>query len=65
MDLHATMIGVPVAQVQGPDKVTGRQRVADDMEGPGRLWGKLLGSPHLHARIRRIAAAAPWRTHAC
>src|SRR5256712_13284666 len=60
MDMHATMIGAPVSQIQGPDKVAGRTRFTADMDVPGMLWGKILRSPHPHARIRRIDAAAAW-----
>src|SRR2546422_2135385 len=60
MDMHATMIGAPVSQIQGPDKVAGRTRFTADMNVPGMLWGKILRSPHPHARIRRIDAAAAW-----
>lgn len=61
MDMHATLIGTPVAQIAGPDKVTGRTRYAADVTLPGMLWGKMLRSPHPHARIRRVDAAAAWR----
>ena len=61
MDMHATIIGAPVAQIQGPDKVTGRTRFAADVDIPGMLRGKILRSPHPHARIRRIDASAAWR----
>ena len=60
MDMHATIIGAPVAQIQGPDKVAGRTRFAADVVLPGMLWGKILRSPHPHARIRRMDAAAAW-----
>ena len=61
MDMHATLIGAPVSQIQGPDKVAGRTRFAADVHIPGMLWGKILRSPHPHARIRRIDASAAWR----
>jgi Aldehyde oxidase and xanthine dehydrogenase, a/b hammerhead domain len=61
MDMPGTMIGVPVAQIAGPDKVTGRTRFAADVEVPGMLWGKILRSPHPHARICRMDASAAWR----
>jgi CO/xanthine dehydrogenase Mo-binding subunit len=40
--------------------VTGRARYAADVLLPGTLWGKILRSPHPHARIRRIDASAAW-----
>src|SRR5262244_3792801 len=61
MDMHAMIIGAPVSQIQGPDKVAGRTRFAADVTLPGMLWGKILRSPHPHARIRRMDAAAAWR----
>src|SRR2546429_7267902 len=60
MDMHATMIGAPVSQIQGPDKVAGRTHFAADVNVPGMLWGKIRRSPHPHARIRRIDASAAW-----
>ena len=41
-------------RAEGPDKVTGRTRYAADIPREGLLWGKILRSPHPHARIRRI-----------
>ena len=38
----------------GLDKVTGRARYSADIHLPGMLHGKLLRSPHAHARIRSI-----------
>src|SRR6266446_5025836 len=61
MDMHSTIIGTPVSQIQGPDKVAGRTRFAADVNVPGMLWGKMLRSPHPHARIRRMDASAAWR----
>ncbi|MCL2429800.1 MAG: xanthine dehydrogenase family protein molybdopterin-binding subunit, partial [Alphaproteobacteria bacterium] len=45
----------PAAQC---DKVTGRSSYAFDVALPGMLHGKLLRSPHAHARIRSIDTAA-------
>jgi len=61
MDMQSTMIGAPVSPIQGPDKATGRTCFAADVEVPGMLWGKILRSPHPHARIRRMVASAAWR----
>ncbi|HXH11761.1 MAG TPA: xanthine dehydrogenase family protein molybdopterin-binding subunit [Alphaproteobacteria bacterium] len=58
--MQATLLGVPVGQIHGPEKVTGRTRFAADVDLPGMLWGKILRSPHPHARIRRIDASAAW-----
>jgi len=40
-----------------PAKVTGFGKYADDLSVPGMLVGKILHSPHAHARIRSIQAA--------
>jgi len=55
---RAQVIGAPVARIEGPDKVSGRARYAADISLPGMLWGKILRSPHPHARIRGIDASA-------
>ena len=60
MDMQSTLIGAPVSQIQGPEKVAGRTRFAADVDVPGMLWGKILRSPHPHARIRRMDASAAW-----
>jgi carbon-monoxide dehydrogenase large subunit len=52
-----TIIGAPVPRAEGPDKVSGRTTYAADIHPPGTLWGKILRSPHPHARILRIEAA--------
>ena len=38
----------------GLDKVTGRAKFGADMTAPAMLIGKILRSPHAHARIRSI-----------
>jgi carbon-monoxide dehydrogenase large subunit len=53
-EIFQTVIGAPVARVDGPDKVSGRALYAADINLPGMLWGKILRSPHPHALIRRI-----------
>ena len=60
MDRQATIIGAPVSRIEGPEKVTGRTHYTADTDLPGMLWGKILRSPHPHARIRRIDATAAW-----
>ncbi|SPF36514.1 4-hydroxybenzoyl-CoA reductase subunit alpha [Syntrophobacter sp. SbD1] len=47
-------IGKPVLRIDGVAKVTGAAMYTDDMRLPGMLVGKILRSPHPHARIRRI-----------
>mgnify|MGYP000604076567 CR=1 FL=1 len=56
-------IGKRTVRPDGEDKVTGRAAYGADYSQPGMLWGKVLRSPHPHARIRSIdtskAAALP------
>ena len=56
-------IGKRTNRPDGEDKVTGRATFAADSSQPGMLIGKILRSPHPHARIRSIntekAAALP------
>ncbi|MEL6964359.1 MAG: molybdopterin cofactor-binding domain-containing protein, partial [Pseudomonadota bacterium] len=62
---HAEMkwIGTRPVRPDGVDKVTGRAKFGADLSLPGMLVGKVLRSPHPHARIRSIdtskAAAMP------
>ena len=58
--MQSTIIGAPVPQIEGPAKVTGRTRYAADVNLPGMLRGKILRSPHPHARILSIDASAAW-----
>ncbi len=57
------VIGTARRRVDGRAKVAGLTRFADDLALPRMLYGKLLRSPHPHARLRGIdtaaAAAAP------
>ena len=57
------VVGTRPIRPDGVDKVTGRARFGADYNLPGQLIGKVLRSPHAHARIRSIdisaAAALP------
>ena len=48
------VVGTRPIRHDGVDKVTGRARYAADNQLPGMLWGKVLRSPHAHARIKSI-----------
>lgn len=48
------IIGTRPVRHDGVDKVTGRARYGADIHLAGMLHGKVLRSPHAHARIRRI-----------
>ena len=47
-------IGQRTLRPDGLDKVTGRAAYAADTTMPGMIWGKVLRSPHPHARIKSI-----------
>src|SRR5580658_5986616 len=49
-----TSVGTRPVRPDGVDKVTGRARYGADFNMPGQLVGRILRSPHAHARIRRI-----------
>jgi CO/xanthine dehydrogenase Mo-binding subunit len=51
-------IGASIPRLEGPEKVTGRARYTADVALPGTIWGKVLRSPHAHARIVRVDATA-------
>ena len=50
-------VGTRPLRPDGIDKVTGRARFGADANAPGMLIGKILRSPHAHARIRKIDAS--------
>ncbi len=49
------IIGENIARVDALDKVAGAAKFTDDLQfGPGLLYGRLVRSPHPHARIKKI-----------
>jgi CO/xanthine dehydrogenase Mo-binding subunit len=48
------VVGTRPVRPDGIDKVTGRAKFGADANAPGMLVGKILRSPHAHARIRSI-----------
>ena len=57
------VVGTRPVRPDGADKVTGKANYSADISLPGLLYGKVLRSPHAHARIKAIdlsrAAAHP------
>jgi 4-hydroxybenzoyl-CoA reductase subunit alpha len=49
-----TLIGKAQRKIEGLEKSTGRAVYADDIQLPGMLHGKILRSPHAHARILSV-----------
>ena len=62
-DKEYKVVGTRPVRHDGADKVTGLARYSADLNLPGMLYGKVLRSPHAHARIKSIdtgkAAAMP------
>ncbi|HEY5608215.1 MAG TPA: xanthine dehydrogenase family protein molybdopterin-binding subunit [Alphaproteobacteria bacterium] len=51
-------IGQPVLRKEDARLLTGRGRFSDDINIPGQAYAAMVRSPHAHARIRGIDAAA-------
>ncbi len=49
-----SLIGKRIAKLDAPDKASGKTRYIHDMDLPGQLYGKILRSSRVHARIVRI-----------
>ena len=52
------VIGTRPTRHDGTDKVTGRAIYGADIQLPDMLFGKVLRSPHAHARIRSVDTSA-------
>jgi carbon-monoxide dehydrogenase large subunit len=50
--------GTPLKRQEDPRLITGRGRFSDDVALPGQAYACFVRSPHPHARIRAIDAAA-------
>jgi len=55
---HPTLIGTRMHRVDGPVKATGRAKYPYDINRPGMLHGRILRSPHPHARVVSIDLTA-------
>ena len=54
MPANNKWIGQRTIRPDGEDKVTGRAAYSADTKLPGQLYGRILRSPHPHARIKSI-----------
>src|ERR1700753_995467 len=54
IDSGLKVVGTRPIRPDGVDKVTGKALFAADTRAAGMLWGKVLRSPHAHARIVSI-----------
>src|SRR3979409_1655021 len=57
-DKKLKIVGTSPVKHDGIDKVTGRAKFGADLFLPGMLVGKILRSPHAHARIKSIDTSA-------
>jgi xanthine dehydrogenase YagR molybdenum-binding subunit len=49
-----TFIGKRISRIDGPQKVSGRAKYSFDVNKPGMLYGRIVRSPHAHARVKSI-----------
>ncbi len=56
------VLSTRVKRLDGPDKVTGRAKYSFDISRPGMTYGKVIRSPHPHARVLAIDMTAAERT---
>src|SRR5512141_592509 len=49
-----TLIGKRITKLDAPEKASGKTRYVHDLDLPGQLYGRILRSTRVHARIRRI-----------
>ncbi|MFN0145514.1 MAG: xanthine dehydrogenase family protein molybdopterin-binding subunit [Dehalococcoidia bacterium] len=52
------VIGTRPIRPDGVEKVTGRAQYGADIQLPGLIYGRILRSPHAHARIKSIDTSA-------
>lgn len=58
MTRSLAVVGKNLTRLGAEEKVSGRMQYSGDLKLPGMLHGKILRSPHPHARIVKIDAAA-------
>ncbi|HEX4912613.1 MAG TPA: xanthine dehydrogenase family protein molybdopterin-binding subunit [Vicinamibacterales bacterium] len=52
------LLGTRISRIDGPQKVTGRAKYSYDITRPNMIYGRILRSPHAHARLKSIDASA-------
>ncbi|PYT05154.1 MAG: xanthine dehydrogenase family protein molybdopterin-binding subunit, partial [Acidobacteria bacterium] len=53
-----TFIGKRISRIDGAQKVSGRAKYSMDINRPGMLFGKIVRSPHAHAKVKSIDTSA-------
>src|SRR5919198_6624347 len=61
MSTALAVVGTTVPRMGLVDKIQGKTRYTADLKRPGMLYGRVLRSPHAHARIVHIDAAEALR----
>ncbi len=56
-----TTVGGVTPRIDAPERVTGQARYTGDIQLPAMLYGRVLRSPHPHARLRRVDTRAAAR----
>jgi xanthine dehydrogenase YagR molybdenum-binding subunit len=51
-------IGKRISRIDGPLKATGAAKYSYDINRPGMLWARILGSPHARAKVTSIDLSA-------
>ncbi|HEU0039289.1 MAG TPA: hypothetical protein VFR76_08450, partial [Verrucomicrobiae bacterium] len=51
-------IGKRISRIDGPLKATGTAKYSYDINRPGLLWARILGSPHARAKVTAIDLSA-------
>src|SRR2546428_11028798 len=54
MPPESRVVGRPTKRIEGLEKGTGAARYTEDLYLPGMLHGRLILSPHPHARVVRV-----------
>src|SRR3989475_11737865 len=54
MPPESRVVGRPTKRIEGLEKVTGAARYTEDLYLTGMLHGRLVLSPHPHARVVRV-----------
>jgi carbon-monoxide dehydrogenase large subunit len=63
--VSATGIGAPVRRKEDHRFITGKGQYTDDINRPGQAYAVFVRSPHAHAEIKGIDAAAALRSPGC
>ena len=53
------LVGGRAGAVDARDKVRGGRAIPGDLAAPAMIFGRILRSPHAHARVRRLDLTSP------